>query len=115
MYIIIQNECIDTSIFKRMKLYPIPGIIAFIYRDPISGEDVELPVTFDDAFDAELIYDEIQECFENDEDAFVVIPFASVPAGLLAKMKRGLSFPPHRIKEYQFSRASSDTDTGSKK
>jgi hypothetical protein len=115
MFIIIQNECIDTSIFKRMKLYPIPGIIAFIYKDPISGENVELPVTFDDAFDAELTYDEIQECFENDKDAFVVIPFASVPAGLLAKMKRGLSFLPHRIKEYQFSRGSSDTDTGSKK
>jgi hypothetical protein len=98
-----------------MKLYPIPGIIAFIYKDPISGENVELPVTFDDAFDAELTYDEIQESCENDEDAFVVIPFASVPAGLLAKMKRGLSFPPHRIKEYQFSRGSSDTDTGSKK
>jgi hypothetical protein len=115
MFIIIQNECIDTSIFKRMKLYPIPGIIAFIYKDPISGENVELPVTFDDAFDAELTFDEIQESFENDEDAFVVIPFASVPAGLLAKMKRRLSFPPHRIKEYQFSRGSSDTDTGSKK
>ena len=52
-----------------MKLYPIPGIIAFIYKDPISGENVELPVTSDDAFDAELTYDEIQESFENDEDA----------------------------------------------
>ena len=34
MYIIIQNECIDTSIFQEMKLYSYCGIIAFIYRNP---------------------------------------------------------------------------------
>ena len=104
MFIIIQNECIDTSIFKSMKLYIVPGIIAFIYQNPISGENVELPVTFDDAFEANLIFDEIQEKFENKEEALVVIPFASVPTGLLAKMKRGLNFPAKVFKDYSFEK-----------
>ena len=87
-----------------MKLYIVPGIIAFIYQNPISGENVELPVTFDDAFEANLIFDEIQEKFENKEEALVVIPFASVPTGLLAKMKRGLNFPAKVFKDYSFEK-----------
>ena len=54
MFIIINNECIDTSIFQEFRFYENSGVIAFIYRNPNDKEKVELPVTFDDAFQAEL-------------------------------------------------------------
>ena len=76
MFIIIQNECIDTSIFKSMKLYIVPGIIAFIYQNPISGEDVELPVTFDDAF---VVHD--IKIIEGQNGLFIAMPSRKMGEG----------------------------------
>ena len=104
MYIIIENECIDTSIFTKMKLYEKSGIIAFIYKDPISGEDIELPVTFDDAFEAELAYDEILESYDHNEAAYVSNFGACVPSGLLLKMKKGQDISTIPSKEFAFNK-----------
>ena len=92
MYIIIQNECIDTSLLKKMKLYGHLGIIAFVYQNPNDGQEIELPVTFDDAFEAELVFDHLEDSFIGGSQVEVVTNFASVPTGLLAKMRRGVNF-----------------------
>ena len=102
MYIIIQNECIDTSIFQEMKLYSYCGIIAFIYRNPQDGRMIELPITFDEDFDAEFTYDEIIDNLECGAKSYESNFYASVPSGLLTRMKRGLSIPVPSIKRYEF-------------
>ena len=103
MYIIIQNECIDTSIFQEMKLYSYCGIIAFIYKNPQDGRMIELPITFDENFDAEFTYDEIIDNLECGAKSYVSNFYASVPSGLLNRMKRGLSIPVPSFKRYEFT------------
>ena len=102
MYIIIQNECIDTSIFQEMKLYSYCGIIAFIYRNPQDGRMIELPITFDEDFDAEFTYDDIIDNLECGAKSYVSKFYASVPSGLLTRMKRGLGIPAPVFKKYEF-------------
>ena len=103
MFIIINNECIDTSIFQEFRFYENSGVIAFIYRNPNDKEKVELPVTFDDAFQAELTFDEIVNSYESSEKTYVSDFNASVPSGLLAKMKRGFHIPTKPFKDYAFN------------
>jgi hypothetical protein len=102
MYIIIENECIDTSIFTKMKLYEKSGIIAFIYKNDIDSTEVELPVTFDDAFQAEIFFDEIIDHFLGSSDSCITEARASVPIGLLAKIKRGMHIFTKPQREYDF-------------
>ena len=111
MFIIIQNECIDTSIFKKMKLYSYAGIIAFIYKNPRDGAEIELPITFDDTFEADLTFDQICDCYECDEEAYVSEFYAAVPSGLLAKMKRGKDIPTEPFKDYAFGEISRDYES----
>lgn len=85
-----------------MKLYEKSGIIAFIYKNDIDSTEVELPVTFDDAFHAEIFFDEIIERFINDSDSCITDVRASVPVGLLAKMKRGMHIFNIPQRDYDF-------------
>ena len=88
-----------------MKLYSYAGIIAFIYQNPKDGKEIELPITFDDTFEADLTFDEISDCFECNEDCYVCEFYAAVPSGLLAKMKRGKDIPTESFKDYSFDDA----------
>lgn len=108
MFIIIQNECIDTSIFQEMRLYSYCGIIAFIYKNPRNGKEVELPITFDENFDAEFTYDEIIDNLECGTKSYVSNFYASVPSGLLTRMKRGLDIPASAFKKYKFAQESEE-------
>lgn len=88
MYIIIENECIDTSLFHKVKLYKEIGIIAFCYKHEDINKDIELPITFDDTFSAELAFDNITEHYEECDIVCHIEARASIPLGLLHKMKR---------------------------
>lgn len=89
--------------FKEMKLYGSSGIIAFIYRNPQDGAEIEFPITFDEPFEAELTFDEIMDSIECEEDAYVANFYACVPSGLLAKMRRGKDIATRPFKNYSFT------------
>lgn len=102
MYIIFGKECIDTTLFRKMKLYEESGVIAFIYRNPYGQQEIELPVTFDDSFHADLTYHEIMFSYEQGDKAFVSLSYACVPSALLMKMKRGMELDPDARDQYIF-------------
>ena len=102
MYIIFGKECIDTTLFQKMKLYDECGVIAFIYKNPYSQQEIELPVTFDDSFHADLTYHEIMFSYEHGDEAFVSLSYASVPSALLMKIKRGMELDPEARDQYRF-------------
>ena len=85
-----------------MKLYEESGVIAFIYRNPYGQQEIELPVTFDDSFHADLTYHEIMFSFEQGDEVFVSLSYASVPSALLVKMKRGMELSADAWDAYSF-------------
>ncbi len=88
MYIIIEQECIDTSIFTKMKLYKTAGIISFTHRNKSDGTEFDVPIIFYDTFEACLIYDSIIDGLSAGEYSCFVSVRATVPTWLLAKIKR---------------------------
>ena len=100
MFIIIEKECIDTSDFIKMKIYEKAGIIACTYLNKEDGTEFELPISFDDPFDAECVWDYILEALETGKETYVVAVRASVPVGLLARIKRGIHLNPEATKQF---------------
>jgi len=88
MYIIIEQECIDTSSFTKMKLYGKAGIIAFTHCNKSDGTEFDVPIIFDDTFDACLIYDAIIDRLSAGDYSCFVTVRATVPTWLLARIKR---------------------------
>ena len=102
MFIIIGKECIDTSLFRQIKIYCSAGIIAMVYQNPSTRDEVELPIAFDDPFEAEVAFDEIMNSYICGEPIFIAEHYACVPSGLLLKMKRGEDIPTNPFREFSF-------------
>ena len=102
MHIIFGKECIDTTMFQTMRFYDESAVIAFVYKNPLNQEEVELPVTFDDSFHADLTFHEIIFSFEQGDEVLVSTSYASVPSALLMKMKRGMELSADAWDAYSF-------------
>ena len=88
--------------FQTMRFYDESAVIAFIYKNPLNQEEVELPVTFDDSFHADLTFHEIIFSFEQGDEVLVSTSYASVPSALLMKMKRGMELSADAWDAYSF-------------
>ena len=104
MYIIIENECIDATLFTKVKLYKEVGIIAFLYKHNEANYEVELPITFDETHLAEKAFNYIMDKYEECDIICRIEARASVPAALLAKMKRRLVLSYRESVEYTLNK-----------
>ena len=71
-------------------MYGTAGIIAFVYLNPKDGKEVELPVIFDEDFEAENTFHEIIMSYEVEKDVFISEFPAYIPPTMLYMIKRGL-------------------------
>lgn len=104
MYIIFDKECIDTSVFKEMRVYGTAGIIAFTYRNPKDGQEVKLPVIFDEDYEAEATFQDIIQSYEDGKEVFISEFPAYMPPTMLYMIKRGLDIRTEPFSEFSFEK-----------
>ena len=105
MYIIFDKECIDTSAFKEMRFYGTAGIITFMYQNPQDGQEVELPVIFDEDYEAESTFQEIVQSYEDEKDVYICEYPAYIPPTMLYMIKRSLDIRTKEpFSEFSFER-----------
>ena len=105
MYIIFDKECIDTSAFKEMRFYGTAGIITFMYQNPQDGQEVELPVIFDEDYEAESTFQEIGQSYEDEKDVYISEYPAYIPPTMLYMIKRSLDIRTKEpFSEFSFER-----------
>jgi hypothetical protein len=88
-----------------MRFYGTAGIITFMYQNPQDCQEVELPVIFDEDYEAESTFQEIVQNYEDEKDVYISEYPAYIPPTMLYMIKRSLDIRTREpFSEFSFER-----------